>query len=104
MSKAFEQFMKTRRDHREGLTAQQQLQDAFRAGARSTQLLEVLGVIASLLEAPANRFGKLEFYTEEASTARRRLLEMAQAYEITPSHTILEQAAKVARAAIKAQS
>lgn len=72
-----------------------------RVMSNRTELLEVLSVIAALLEAPANRFGKLEFYTEEASAARRKLLELAQAYEITPSHTILEQAAKVARAAIE---
>lgn len=34
MSKAFEEFLRTRRDHRDGLTARQQLWCAFEAGGQ----------------------------------------------------------------------
>lgn len=64
------------------------------------ELITVLKVLAAILEAPQNRFGKLEFYTEEARAARNALLDLAREYKITPSHTIVEQAAKVARAAL----
>jgi len=67
-----------------------------------TRLLQVLAVLADLLDAPANRFGKLEFYSEPARTARESLRLLSVAYNVSPSHTILEQAAKVARAALKA--
>lgn len=36
VAKAFEDFLRTRRDHRDGLTARQQLWTAFEAGAQFT--------------------------------------------------------------------
>jgi hypothetical protein len=36
VAKAFEEFLRTRRDHRDGLTAKQQLWTAFEAGAQFT--------------------------------------------------------------------
>jgi hypothetical protein len=36
VAKAFEEFLRTRRDHRDGLSARQQLWTAFEAGAQFT--------------------------------------------------------------------
>jgi hypothetical protein len=68
----------------------------------ATRVTQVLALIAELLEAPANRFGKLEFYSQPAMTARESIRLLACAYNVGPSDTVLEQAAKVARAALKA--
>ena len=67
---------------------------------RNKELRDILNVLAVLLESPQNRFGKLEFYSEEARAARIRIQEMAVAYGVAPSNTICEQAAKVARAVL----
>jgi hypothetical protein len=59
--------------------------------------LDLLSVIAALLESKPNRFGKLEFYSDEARAARQQIQEMAVALQVGPSETVLQQAAKVAR-------
>lgn len=59
---------------------------------------EVLTAIATLLESKPNRFGKLEFYSEEARVARNQIQAWACEYKVGPSETVLQQAAKVARA------
>jgi hypothetical protein len=70
--------------------------------AQRDALREALEVAASIFEAPANRFGKLEFYEDAARAARERLLAMAQHYHVSASSTIPEQAGKVMRAVLKA--
>lgn len=62
--------------------------------------LQVLAILADLLAAPANRFGKLEFYSEPARTARNSIQLLAVAFNVGPSATVLEQASKVARSAL----
>lgn len=63
----------------------------------------VLTAIATLLEARPNRFGKLEFYSEESMAARELIRQWALEFKCLPSGTVLEQAGKVARAVLKAQ-
>jgi hypothetical protein len=62
--------------------------------------LTVLTVIAAVLSAPTNRFGKPEYYTEDARQARDELRLLAQQLGVTRSETVLHQAAQVARAVI----
>lgn len=62
--------------------------------------LQVLAVLADLLAAPVNRFGKPEFYNEPERTARMLILLLAVAFDVGPSDTVLHQAAKVASAAL----
>ena len=65
-----------------------------------TQLIETLRTLAGILSAPTNKFGKPEFYTEEAHQARETLRLMAVKLGIDGSKTVLEQASKVAKAVI----
>lgn len=52
VAKAFEEFLRTRRDHRDGLTARQQLWTAFEAGAQFTldEIRERTGLTAPTQE------------------------------------------------------
>ncbi len=61
---------------------------------------KVLAIIVTLLESPPNRFGKLEFYSEDARNAVRELQGLAVKYQIGGCATVLQQAAKVARAVL----
>lgn len=59
--------------------------------------VEALDVLARLLlSAHFNRFGKPEW---NDSLAREELRLLAVRYNVAPSHTVIEQAGKVARAA-----
>lgn len=60
----------------------------------------VLEVVAAVLKAPQNRYGKLEFYTEEARAAREELRLLAVEYNVGRADTVIEQAAKVVRAVL----
>lgn len=64
-----------------------------------TDATKVLSLIATMLESPANRFGKLEFYSEEAQAAREQIRLLAVEHGIQ-ANSVLEQAAKVARAVL----
>jgi hypothetical protein len=64
----------------------------------------VLAATATLLESPTNRFGKLEFYSAEAMAAREQIRLWAIEYGVAPSQSVLEQAAKVARAVLASSS
>lgn len=61
----------------------------------------VLRLITALLESPPNRFGKLEFVTDESRNAIREIQELAVHFHLPPSATVLEQAGKVARAVLE---
>jgi len=65
-----------------------------------TDATKVLSLIATLLEQPANRFGKIEFYSEEAMKAREQIRLLAVEKGVAPSNSVLEQAAKVARSVL----
>lgn len=65
-----------------------------------TDATKVLSLIATLLEQPANRFGKIEFYSEEAMSAREQIRLLSVQKNLPPSGSVLEQAAKVARAVL----
>ena len=69
------------------------------------EMRHLIGVLAALLEAPQNRFGKLDFYNdEETRKARMELLILAEHYDVDTSATVVEQAAKVARAILSRAS
>jgi hypothetical protein len=65
-----------------------------------TDATKVLTLIATLLEQPANRFGKIEFYSEEAIAAREQIRLLSVQKNLPPARSVLEQAAKVARAVL----
>lgn len=66
--------------------------------AAAPEMLAVLNVLAAVLSAPTNRFGKPEYYTDEARKAREELRLLAQSLGVERSDTVLHQAAQVARA------
>jgi hypothetical protein len=61
----------------------------------------VLRLVTALLEAPPNRFGKLEFITPESRDAVHEIQQLAVDLRLPPSRTVLEQAGKVARAVLE---
>jgi len=63
------------------------------------ELIGMLELAASILEAPTNRFGKPEFYVPEAQAVRERVRELAVSLKIEGgSKSVPDQAAKVIRA------
>lgn len=67
-------------------------------GRTPPTVIEVMSVLAAVLEAPQNRFGKLEFYTEAASQAREDLRQLALHFDVAKAESVPQQAAQVARA------
>ena len=72
-----------------------------RKSKQPVELVGVLSTIAAVLEAPRDRFGRLDIvHGTPAGAAREVLRNMAIAFEVTGSADTLEQCAKVARAAV----
>ena len=76
-----------------------------RKAKRPVELVGVLSTIASVLEAPRDRLGRLDLAwgnseATEACAAREVLRDMAIAFGVTGSADTMEMCAKVARAAI----
>lgn len=68
---------------------------------RPVELLGVLSTIATILEAPRDRLGRLDItHGTPAGDAREVLRDMAIAFCVTGSADTMYQCAKVARAAI----
>lgn len=68
---------------------------------KPVELIGVLSTIATVLEAPRDRFGRLDIaYQTPAGEAREVLRTLAIAFDVGGSADTLEMCAKVARAAI----
>lgn len=60
----------------------------------------LLRIVAILMAAPTNRFGKPEFYSEEEMAAREKIRELAVHFRVGACDTVLHQAARVLQAAL----
>jgi chloramphenicol 3-O-phosphotransferase len=68
---------------------------------KPVELVGVLSTIATVLEAPRDRLGRLDIvYGSPAGDAREILRDMAIAFGVDGSADTMDQCAKVARAAI----
>jgi hypothetical protein len=63
----------------------------------------LLKIVAILMAAPTNRFGKPEFYSAEEMAAREKIRELAVHFGVTDADTVLHQAARVLGAVMEAQ-
>jgi hypothetical protein len=61
----------------------------------------LLRIVAILMAAPVNRFGKPEFSSAEEMAAREKIRELAVRFKVPPCDTVLHQAARVVRAALE---
>lgn len=60
----------------------------------------LLKIVAVLLAAPVNKYGKPEFFSVEEVAAREKIRELAVHFDTAPSDTVLHQAAKVIEAVL----
>ena len=65
-----------------------------------TQLMLVAQAVAMILEAPRDRLGRLEFFTDEARASREALRFHAVQYGVESGMDVLQQAGNVLRAAL----
>ncbi len=71
---------------------------------KSFDLLDVVHVVAAVLEMPRDRLGRLEATDEPARAAREKLSVLALHYDIANGgRDYMDQCAKVLRAAAKAK-
>lgn len=80
-----------------------QLVEPKHVPATNGDIRAVLSTIATVLEAPRDRFGRLEFYqaTPEQIQARETIRLFAIKHKVGGAKDVLEQCALVARAVLK---